>query len=653
MPRRTLLVAVLIYIGFGGSSSISHAIGPPLEFLGTSSPFPTSSGLLSLTVPVSTTPVFRWVSNDPVLGVIDTGAIGATKWNYIPATSLEYARLVFEGVADDVFIAGNVLFEPFDRAIVDVVRGAVRVRYQVRVLKCAENPHAQGDFSVDANGRDVTVSGAPWTRTKYYYPTNVTNAIVSGTSSMTVSVDRFIPGTVASPGVISNGVVSATARIRLCVSYVQGTQAINVSLNGATTDSSGVPMILQPALGRTALQQFVVNAGNVIFPTARGLAGIAQGRPIGAANTVAFTNSTPSSALRYVIHWAELSFDAMSPYILVHGKGANRHFWRGFPAAPGTRNPGRAQACFPGFATRLEGRGIPFDDSISLGVDITGRQNSQGSIAGQALELDSFVRDIVTSFGTRHFNIIAHSKGGLDSRLWLTELKNSSAPTAVLGQFITLNTPHRGSVIADYAVAAADMDNATELAEAIARATAIHPHISLLLSGPVLGAMFGMQVDTAATLNLRTAFAAAFNTMNMPRLTAYRNPDGTRPTFLATRSDADRNRNGAVEIATELVIPACYDPTALAGDSAYQALRRVTSAALLGERGLRVLVQVRPPSGFEHRNDLLVTFESAFPEAILGQPFQLAGTFLKDHALIADGGTAAFLHNSGAIPRLK
>ncbi len=75
-----------------------------------------------------------------------------------------------------------------------------------------------------------------------------------------------------------------------------------------------------------------------------------------------------------------------------------------------------------------------------------GNHQSAASVADSGAELSARIREIVEETGCGKVNIIAHSKGGLDSRYALAML-GMAAYTASL---TTINTPHRGCVFADY-----------------------------------------------------------------------------------------------------------------------------------------------------------------------------------------------------------
>ena len=75
-----------------------------------------------------------------------------------------------------------------------------------------------------------------------------------------------------------------------------------------------------------------------------------------------------------------------------------------------------------------------------------GEHNSAAAVADSAVELEKRIEEIVRQTGCEKVNIIAHSKGGLDSR---TAIAMTSAGKYV-ASLTTINTPHRGCEFADY-----------------------------------------------------------------------------------------------------------------------------------------------------------------------------------------------------------
>ncbi|MEA4973770.1 MAG: triacylglycerol lipase [Candidatus Metalachnospira sp.] len=75
-----------------------------------------------------------------------------------------------------------------------------------------------------------------------------------------------------------------------------------------------------------------------------------------------------------------------------------------------------------------------------------GNQQSAASIADCGKELAERIRQIAEESGCGKVNIIAHSKGGLDSRYAVSRLGAEKYVASVT----TINTPHRGCLFADY-----------------------------------------------------------------------------------------------------------------------------------------------------------------------------------------------------------
>lgn len=67
-----------------------------------------------------------------------------------------------------------------------------------------------------------------------------------------------------------------------------------------------------------------------------------------------------------------------------------------------------------------------------------------GSIENNAMQLKTYIAEILKKENTDKVNIIAHSKGGLDSKYMIQELGMAGA----VASLTTLSTPHKGSEIA-------------------------------------------------------------------------------------------------------------------------------------------------------------------------------------------------------------
>ncbi len=75
-----------------------------------------------------------------------------------------------------------------------------------------------------------------------------------------------------------------------------------------------------------------------------------------------------------------------------------------------------------------------------------GNHQSAASVADSGREIADRIQQILKETGCGKVNIIAHSKGGLDSRYAISKL--GMAP--YVASLTTINTPHRGCEFADY-----------------------------------------------------------------------------------------------------------------------------------------------------------------------------------------------------------
>ncbi len=75
-----------------------------------------------------------------------------------------------------------------------------------------------------------------------------------------------------------------------------------------------------------------------------------------------------------------------------------------------------------------------------------GNHQSAASVADSGGELARRIREVIAETGCQKVNIIAHSKGGLDSRYAVSVLGMAE----YVASLTTINTPHRGCIFADY-----------------------------------------------------------------------------------------------------------------------------------------------------------------------------------------------------------
>ncbi|MCR5595656.1 MAG: triacylglycerol lipase [Lachnospiraceae bacterium] len=89
---------------------------------------------------------------------------------------------------------------------------------------------------------------------------------------------------------------------------------------------------------------------------------------------------------------------------------------------------------------------IPDDLKLNGATVYYGSQQSAASVAECGAEIADRIRQIVRETGCEKVNIIAHSKGGLDSRYAVSKCGVSD----MVASITTINTPHRGCEFADY-----------------------------------------------------------------------------------------------------------------------------------------------------------------------------------------------------------
>lgn len=75
-----------------------------------------------------------------------------------------------------------------------------------------------------------------------------------------------------------------------------------------------------------------------------------------------------------------------------------------------------------------------------------GEQQSAASVENSSAELAEKIEKIVNETGCEKINIIAHSKGGLDSRYAISKLGSDK----YVASLTTINTPHKGCIFAEY-----------------------------------------------------------------------------------------------------------------------------------------------------------------------------------------------------------
>ena len=288
------------------------------------------------------------------------------------------------------------------------------------------------------------------------------------------------------------------------------------------------------------------------------------------------------------IDWAELTFEAMYPVVMVHGNSVDGSFW--------SRH---------GFVEPFKARHIPYDDTISM-------VPNQADIVRQSEQLMHLIKERAEKFGVDHLHLVAHSKGGLDVRDFLVrripELRAQGVELGILS-VSTLSTPHHGSAGADYVL------DTKQISWAGVLASDNRAHAALAKIYP----------DNPGYPNLRTDFVQrVFNPSNRPLPTSMTVKGKTTPVHyysFAADANADNSINGQGQPTIEDGESDGMDVGASGGlaggimQTVYLMLGTVSSTYVAtveqpGVGPLRIVKENLYSDGFR-RNDLNVTVESA------------------------------------------
>lgn len=333
------------------------------------------------------------------------------------------------------------------------------------------------------------------------------------------------------------------------------------------------------------LNSFQIDIAKVKF-AARGAIG---NRPAAAKNTVAIeidVGNFPTQVWCTSIDWGAGDFKAMSPILLVHGNNSDGGFFQR-----------------QGFTQALESRNLLFDNSINMATS---------PIAANGATLDGLIPNLVASFGVDSVHLVAHSKGGLDSREYLASFQPRHDDDFKVLSYSTLSTPHDGSVGADLL---------------IQRDRALQQTTELDFNGfPAFTATVANRLPgaDAGTPDLTTWSTSAFNAANLPRVSG-------DIIFNTVAADADQNGNERIDDNPDEYLELRQESADLQNlhnqsqllartgvNVAYQILRRVAGVNLMFEQRRRfgvgprrtVAVLTAVPNPQELGNDVLVTIPS-------------------------------------------
>lgn len=321
------------------------------------------------------------------------------------------------------------------------------------------------------------------------------------------------------------------------------------------------------------------------------------------------------------VDWGTASFKAMSPILLIHGNNSNGGFFQR-----------------RGFTGELDARHLLYDNSITMPTD---------TVANHGDVLETRIPGIVQSFGVDSVHLVAHSKGGLDSRDYLARYQPTHDQDFKVLSYSTLSTPHNGSILADLLVL-------RDRAATLATETEFRNFPTFTET------VVNQSATDVGTTNLTTAFTATFNAGNLPLVS-------NQTVFNTVAADADTNGNNQIDrdpdeyadLRAESQGLQDLDNTPVVGqglsrrgvDLVYQILRTTDRIDLTVERRSRflrsditvaVLTRVvrQQPVG----NDVLVTIPSGQGQgSVAGRTANtrvFQGAQGRNHSNVADGGVA-------------
>jgi pimeloyl-ACP methyl ester carboxylesterase len=250
-----------------------------------------------------------------------------------------------------------------------------------------------------------------------------------------LSVSRYVgpvrgDGTLAnSADLVSRHLISSKAHLRL--------PAYDVDVDGDPTNPTVPPEVdtvrfnghvLGTLTGNNdiwKLNDFDIPIEWIKFPAAMGAS---SNPPVPADNVISISIDDASGGTNNwctAIDWVELDFAAIAPVFMVHGTNAKSTSWD------------------PHFTAFFGNSGAPWSNQINL--------TPNGTIEANGHDLADKLLALAQSFGAKKCHIIAHSKGGLDTRAYLNN-RYDAGKLKVLSVY-TLSTPHHGTVVSDVTVA--------------------------------------------------------------------------------------------------------------------------------------------------------------------------------------------------------
>jgi pimeloyl-ACP methyl ester carboxylesterase len=252
---------------------------------------------------------------------------------------------------------------------------------------------------------------------------------------------------------------------------------------------------------------FLIPLGKVKFPSQPGSGGNA---PTPATNVIRIdVDVLGCNIWSLQIEWVSLAIKCMSPIVLIHGNGSTGEFFSRQLFTLGLLD---------------EHLGV-YDHSINLARgDPSNPSPGCAPRAANARELNGLLPPTVSSFGADSVHLVAHSKGGLDTREYLALFQPQHDADFKVLSLTTLSTPHNGSVGADV----------LEKRSIVAKIAA-DVHFSGFPG--MTNALAALMGTNPGNRDLQTAVCANFNASNVPALARV----AAATAYGTVAADADRD----------------------------------------------------------------------------------------------------------------
>lgn len=145
-----------------------------------------------------------------------------------------------------------------------------------------------------------------------------------------------------------------------------------------------------------------------------------------------YTRAVPAIASLFLLTFVQFGLNTSHsqdekplPVLLIHGWNSDASVWNGW-------------------IDELNNTGI-YAEAVMFGENDP-EYDACGSSADHAADLDHIIEDFKSRTHAEKINLVAHSKGGLDARVFLA---NNLANEDV-ANLIMIGTPNRGSLVADH-----------------------------------------------------------------------------------------------------------------------------------------------------------------------------------------------------------